>query len=553
MQKSNVDFYPVLLLSILADTLLRLHTGYWARAGLLALPASAAVLAAVLLLVSTSWQGNTLLQKVLCVLLAISSALEILRLHALFGSVYPGTLGLAGTCFVVLAPVIYLRREPALRQTANALLVFGAACMAIMVFSVAPRLRVPNLHAAPLTGQDWQAVSVCHGGTVGWPRRGGQRCRRAGPLPAVLWRHGSVVCCAAHRTAGTGILLAQCRLLGLRCGCDGNRRLPMAGIMHKTSRLIAAVLLGCLLAGCGGQLLSHREIVRAVFFTAQDAGYTVTLLTSDQQSEDSAACKTFTGSGATCAAAWNAAAQTMNGQPFYGLMDLAVLPAGCSWPLAEEIAQLLQSTARPAPEIAVFVLDPAVQMPIQDQTPTLYENLKALEEKQQLHCGLQTLFDNAETAAVPVSAGGEYAMLFYDTAANTARQTQSPLAAQLAAILCGQAHRLDCTLPDDLHLAAKAAADVQVLAPGSVRVNLTLRDVELKDLTPATRPDAELQVAFAAAANREFDGLITALYGINGPDADPLDLCFWLQNRYGSTQGALRAELTLHWHRPGEG
>lgn len=72
-------------------------------------------------------------------------------------------------------------------------------------------------------------------------------------------------------------------------------------------------------------------------------------------------------------------------------------------------------------------------------------------------------------------------------------------AAQLAAILCGQAHRLDCTLPDDLHLAAKAAADVQVLAPGSVRVNLTLRDVELKDLTPATRPDAELQVAFAGS------------------------------------------------------
>ena len=106
---------------------------------------------------------------------------------------------------------------------------------------------------------------------------------------------------------------------------------------------------------------------------------------------------------------------------------------------------------------------------------------------------------------------------------------------------------------DDAIGAAKAAADVQVLAPGSVRVNLTLRDAELKDLTPTARPDAELQVAFAAAANREFDGLITALYGINGPDADPLDLCFWLQNRYGSTQGALRAELTLHWHRPGEG
>ena len=78
MQKSNVDFYPVLLLSILADTLLRLHTGYWARAGLLALPASAAVLAAVLLLVSTSWQGNTLLQKVLCVLERVGTDMEML-------------------------------------------------------------------------------------------------------------------------------------------------------------------------------------------------------------------------------------------------------------------------------------------------------------------------------------------------------------------------------------------------------------------------------------------------------------------------------------------
>ena len=326
----------------------------------------------------------------------------------------------------------------------------------------------------------------------------------------------------------------------------------MAGIMQKASRLTAAVLLGCLLAGCGGQLLSHREIVRAMFFTAQDAQYTVTLLSSDQQSEDSAACKTFTCSGATCAAAWNAAAQTMNGQPFYGLMDLSFLPAGCSWPLAEEIAQLLQSTARPAPEIAVFVLDPAVQTPIQDQTPTLYENLKALEEKQQLHCGLQTLFDNANTAAVPVSAGGEYAMLFYNARTNAAWQTQNPLAAQLAAILCGQAHRLDCTLADNLHLAAKAAADVQVLAPGRVRVNLTLRDVELKDLTSATRPDAALQAAFDAAANREFEDLITALYGMESTNADPLDMSFWLQNRYGSAQGTLKAALAVRWHRPGE-
>ncbi len=98
-------------------------------------------------------------------------------------------------------------------------------------------------------------------------------------------------------------------------------------------------------------------------------------------------------------------------------------------------------------------------------------------------------------------------------------------------------------MPDESHLAAKAAADVQVLAPGSVRVNLTLRDVELKDLTPAARPDAELHVAFATAANREFDGLITALYGINGPDADPLDLCFWCKTVMAARRGAAGRSL----------
>ena len=158
MQKSKVDFYPVLLLCVLADTLLRLHTGYWTRAGLLALPVSAAVLAAAVQFAAASWQKNSCLRWGLCALLAFSSALEILRLYTLFGSVYPGSLGLAGSCFVVLAPVVYLRREPDLRQTANALLVWGAVCMAVMALSVAPRLRVPNLYAAPLTGQDMGAA-----------------------------------------------------------------------------------------------------------------------------------------------------------------------------------------------------------------------------------------------------------------------------------------------------------------------------------------------------------------------------------------------------------
>lgn len=190
MQKSNVDFYPVLLLSILADTLLRLHTGYWARAGLLALPASAAVLAAVLLLVSTSWQETPCCKKfsVFC-----WQSVQ----HWKFCACTPCLAACTPVHWGWRAPVLSCWHRsstsggPALRQTANALLVFGAACMAIMVLSVAPRLRVPNLHAAPLTGQDWQAAFVSQLALPPeyllfalWPPQPGQRCRKAATFAA---------------------------------------------------------------------------------------------------------------------------------------------------------------------------------------------------------------------------------------------------------------------------------------------------------------------------------------------------------------------------------
>ena len=323
----------------------------------------------------------------------------------------------------------------------------------------------------------------------------------------------------------------------------------MAGYAQKISCLMGTVLLCVLLGGCGGQLLSHREIVRAAFFTAENSNYTVTLLTSDQQSEDADACKMFTGHGMTGAAAWNAAAETMNGQPFYGLMDLAVLPAGCRWPMVQEIADLLQSTARPAPEIALFVLDAAVQTPIQDQIPTLYDNLKALEENRRLHCGLQTLSDNADTAAIPISAGQNYQMMFYNTHQEEPVQVRQTVAAQLAAVLCGQAYRMDCTLTDDLHLAADAAADIQPLAPDKVRIYLTLRSAEIKDLSAADRPDAVLRQRFEAEVRQQMETLMNALYTTQ---ADPLDLRFWLQNRYGPVQGSIQAEIVLRWDGPAE-
>ena len=53
--------------------------------------------------------------------------------------------------------------------------------------------------------------------------------------------------------------------------------------MPKIPALLLKVLLcGLLLCGCGGQPLSKREIVRAVFFAQQGEHYSVCLLLADQ-------------------------------------------------------------------------------------------------------------------------------------------------------------------------------------------------------------------------------------------------------------------------------
>ena len=60
--------------------------------------------------------------------------------------------------------------------------------------------------------------------------------------------------------------------------------------MPKIPALLLKVLLcGLLLCGCGGQPLSKREIVRAVFFERQGSGYSVCLLLADQNAPESEA------------------------------------------------------------------------------------------------------------------------------------------------------------------------------------------------------------------------------------------------------------------------
>ena len=127
--------------------------------------------------------------------------------------------------------------------------------------------------------------------SVGWPRRGGQRCRRAGPL-SPLYFGGMALLCAVLRTVPleqafywrSAVCWGFAAVVMVTGGCQ------WLVIMHKTSQPDGGGAAGLPVGGLRRAAAFHRECAGGVF-TAQDVGYTVTLLTSDQQSEDSAACK----------------------------------------------------------------------------------------------------------------------------------------------------------------------------------------------------------------------------------------------------------------------
>lgn len=166
---------------------------------------------------------------------------------------------------------------------------------------------------------------------------------------------------------------------------------------------VKACLILCvavLLCGCG-QALSEREIVRAVFFAQQQGQYSVCLLLADQNGgEDGVHYKTASARGATPAQALHRTEDTLPGQLYYGLLDLAALPPGSDWQTAQTLGTLLYDKAQPAPELSVFVLDDAAYSWAQDAA-NLYEDMKAVEQEYALHCGLQQLFTQADGCAVP--------------------------------------------------------------------------------------------------------------------------------------------------------
>lgn len=291
------------------------------------------------------------------------------------------------------------------------------------------------------------------------------------------------------------------------------------------------------LCGCGGKPLSEREIVRGILFTRQQASYSVCLVLANQ-TEDSSGTQQdsiVAARGTTPAQALQNAEDCLYGDVYYGLLDLAVLPADTDWSTAQEIGSLLYENAQPAPELSVFLLDTPPVESWAEQGSALYTRMKQIESTYKVHCGLQQLFSQENVCAVPAdsaSGGYDFVLLARDAAPIRCRDLSG---AQLAAVLCGQTNLLRGTFA-----AGQAVCEsrVQVLVDDST-VQLHLYDTTL---TPLTETSADLQTLLGEELKRSFLSLHQATQDAG---ADPFHLQFWKASVCGIPASDTQAQLEV--------
>lgn len=311
--------------------------------------------------------------------------------------------------------------------------------------------------------------------------------------------------------------------------------------MPKNPARILTVLCcaALLFSGCGGQALSKREIVRAVFFEQQGKHWSVCLLLADQNAaEGEAAFKTASAAAATPAQAMEKAAASLPGTVYYGLLDAATLPAGADWEQAQEIGMLLYDRAQPAPELSVFLLNETPHH-WQQEAQLLYEQMQAIEERYRVHCGLQQLFTQAAGCAVPAlpdngsTSGYDFTLL----AKGAAPKRCTGLTAQLAALLAGQTTRLEAAHAGDT---AACTTRAEVTVTGAA-VQLHLQGANLRSLAA---PAEETALRFALERN-----LQTAFRTLRGAAAaDSLfHFAFWQQCLYGPEADIQTPTLQISW------
>lgn len=265
---------------------------------------------------------------------------------------------------------------------------------------------------------------------------------------------------------------------------------------HKTGIVTWLLVIFCCAALCGCEsapLLSQREVVNAVFFGKQGNGCKVVLLVTDHAQSDGESkmdFRTAEGQGKTQAQALMAAEDALDGQVFYGLMDLAVVSDTCGWEEVTEIGRLLYANAKPAPQISLLM---AERLPKgMEEACNLYTDMKNGIARYGLTNGLQELFSSQNECALPVWQGTGYGFSILQKG-QAGTVCNEGLAAQLAAMLCGQADRLMCTFSQEkIALQAKGMVQTEIAGQQTI-LHLTLVEPELQDLENVGYSDGQLQ------------------------------------------------------------
>ena len=160
MKREYPSLFAALLVSLLVNVLLRSQTAYWPRAGLFSAVVCAPLLAGVGWLVCPQLAAGRRPRVQAAVRCAA-------RLH--IGTGAAAALAAGGpalsrcghadsVCLLVVLPVVYLRRVPALSQTAYAVLCLLVLATVAMLASVLSRLCIVNLQTAALTQGDFLAA-----------------------------------------------------------------------------------------------------------------------------------------------------------------------------------------------------------------------------------------------------------------------------------------------------------------------------------------------------------------------------------------------------------
>lgn len=289
----------------------------------------------------------------------------------------------------------------------------------------------------------------------------------------------------------------------------------MAAFARRKARIVRWLLgLFCCAVLCGCEqapLLSQREVVNAVFFGSQNNGCKVLLLVADHTSSEQqtqAGFRAVEGVGKTQAQALAAAEDALDGQVFYGLMDLVVVSVSFGWDEITEIGRLLYQNAKPAPQITLLMTE---RLPDGEKAGKLYTEMKDGIARYGLTNGLQALFSAENECALPIWQGTGYGFSILQKG-QPGTIWKEELTAQLAAVLCGQTDRMMCTFVQG-KIALQTKVMVQTEASGQETVvHLTLVEPELQDLENMGYSDSQLQELLCDQLQQVYTEMIRDCY-----------------------------------------